>query len=234
MPDSPYTPLTRRLGHRFHQPSLLEEALRHSSFVNEQADPDLRDNERLEFLGDAVVNLVVGHMLMTAYPEAPEGELSRMRANLVNEGQLAAIAQAVDLGAHLHLGKGEAQDGGQAKPSILADSLEALVAAIYLDAGYEVARQVVERHFAAAVAAISRPTADRDHKSRLQERVQSEGGRVPRYRMLSATGPDHDKTFRVELTVGDMVTEGTGKSKKAAEQSAARHLLARLESDPPA
>jgi len=233
MSENQRSALARRLGHRFRREEWLAEALRHSSCVNEQADPGLRSNERLEFLGDAVLNLVAGHLLMDRYPEAPEGELSRMRANLVNEARLASVGEAIDLGLHLSLGRGEEQDGGRGKPSILADALEALVAAVYLDGGFRAARRVVERHLAAAVAALSEPAEDGDFKSRLQERVQSDGRRVPHYRLVEATGPDHDKTFRVELRLDGMVTEGTGKSKKAAEQAAAREALERLAEEGP-
>ena len=220
--------LQDRLGYRFRQPALLCEALRHSSFVNEQGDPALKDNERLEFLGDAVLNLLVSLMLMERYPARPEGELSRMRANLVNERQLARIAGALALGDWLSLGKGEAQDSGYRKKSILADALEALVAAVFLDGGYPAAERMVRRHFGEPVDRICRPEVDRDHKSRLQELVQATHKKVPHYRILGASGPDHDKIFEVELRIDDLVTCGLGKNKKSAEQDAARQALALL------
>ena len=223
--------LQDRLGHRFGQPALLSEALRHSSFVNEQGDPDLRDNERLEFLGDAVLNLIVGLMLMERYPTRPEGELSQMRANLVNERQLARIAVSLALGDCLLLGKGEAQDSGFRKESILADTLEALVAAVFLDGGYTAAANLVRRHFADPVERICRPEVDRDHKSRLQELAQSAHKTLPQYRILETSGPDHAKIFEVELRIDDVVTRGLGKSKKAAEQDAARQALTLLAAD---
>jgi ribonuclease-3 len=228
MSSEPYRAFCRRLGHRFKDRALLDEALRHSSFVNEQADAGLRDNERLEFLGDAVLNLIVGWMLMARYPQSTEGQLSRMRANLVNESELARIAATLALGEHLRLGKGEAQDGGQQKPSILADAFEALIAAAFLDGGFKAAERLVRRHFDAAVTAILNPDSDLDPKSRLQELIQSTRHTVPRYRVLDSSGPDHDRTFQVELRLDGLVTLGTGKSKKAAEQEAARQALALL------
>lgn len=231
MAGDPHTAFSRRLGYRFKNPALLDEALRHSSFVNEQGVEDLRDNERLEFLGDAVLSVVIGAMLMERYPESPEGQLSRMRAALVNEKDLARIATGIGLGEHLKLGKGEDQDGGRRKPSILADAFEALVAAVFLDGGFGAARRVVQKHFRAALEQVGAPEADRDPKSRLQELIQSTRHTVPRYRLLASTGPDHDKTFQVELRLENRVTLGSGKSKKAAEQDAARQALAQLAAD---
>ncbi len=225
--------LQDRIGHRFRQPELLSEALRHSSFVNEQSDPDLRNNERLEFLGDAVLNLVVGLMLMERYPSRPEGDLSRMRANLVNERRLARIAASLALGDCLQLGRGEAQDGGHQKASILADALEALVAAVFLDGGFEAAAGLVRRQLARPVEEICRPDKDRDHKSRLQELAQSIHQTVPHYRILGTSGPDHAKVFEVELRMEDLVTRGLGRNKKAAEQDAARQALERLSAEVP-
>ncbi|MEE4607642.1 MAG: ribonuclease III [Desulfobacteraceae bacterium] len=231
MAGDAHTAFSRRLGYRFKNPARLDEALRHSSFVNEQVAVDLRDNERLEFLGDAVLSLVIGAMLMERYPESPEGQLSRMRAALVNEKELARIATGIGLGEHLNLGKGEDQDGGRRKPSILADAFEALVAAVFLDGGFGAARRVVQKHFDTALEQVGTPEEDRDPKSRLQELIQSARHTVPRYRLLASTGPDHDKTFQVELRLEHRVTLGTGKSKKAAEQDAARQALAQLADD---
>jgi ribonuclease-3 len=227
----PPTILSRRIGYRFKNPALLDEALRHSSFVNEQGEAGLRDNERLEFLGDAVLNLVVGWMLMERYPQGSEGQLSRMRAALVNEAELARIATGFGIGEHLKLGKGEDQDGGRRKPSILADAFEALIAAVFVDGGFRAAQRLVRKHFESALAQIGAPEEDRDPKSRLQELIQSTRHSVPRYRVLASTGPDHDKTFQVELRLETLVTLGTGKSKKAAEQDAARQALDRLSAD---
>jgi ribonuclease-3 len=210
------------LRYTFKNPLLLEEALRHSSFVNEQADPGVRDNERLEFLGDAVLNLVIGHLLMRAYPQMHEGELSRLRANLVNETQLAEIARSLDLGPNLLLGKGEIQSNGQEKNSLLANALEAVIAAIYLDDGFEAAEKTIQCHFNELVQAAPDLTAGQDYKSRLQEAVQSTIKEIPQYRVVEESGPDHEKTFTVVMNVGTIQTHGVGRSKKAAEQEAAR------------
>lgn len=213
------------LNYRFNKLELLEEALRHSSFVNEQTDTSLRDNERLEFLGDAVLNLVIGHLLMQSYPFMREGELSRIRANMVNETQLADIARSIDLGQYLVLGKGEAQTGGFEKNSLLANAFEALIAAVYLDRGYAAAFQIIEDQFKSLIEAAPEFAGGQDFKSRLQEAVQSTYKEVPRYAVVEEIGPDHDKTFRVEMQVGDLLTHGSGKSKKTAEQDAARRAL---------
>lgn len=219
-----------KLGYRFSAPGFLEEALRHSSFVNELPEAGmLRDNECLEFLGDAVLSLVVGHLLMNTYPHMKEGDLSRMRAGLVNEQELADIARTLDLGSYLKLGKGEIQTDGREKQSILADALEAVVAAVYLDGGFETAFRVVNAHFSGRLEDVSAPTVPLDYKSRLQELVQYKLRVTPRYELIGEEGPDHDKTFRARITVGDFRAEGVGKSKKAAEQEAARVALELLE-----
>ena len=223
--------LEENLHYRFRDNSLLEEALRHSSYVNEQADGSLRDNERLEFLGDAVLNLAVGHLLMQAYPEMREGDLSRIRANLVNETQLAEIARNLDVGPYLMLGKGELLTGGADKNSILANSVEALIAAVYSDGGFDAAFAMIATHFAHFIEKAPEITTGQDFKSRLQESVQGTIQELPSYRVVAATGPDHDKTFCVEMSVGDLRTQGTGKSKKLAEQDAARKALTLIEAD---
>lgn len=216
------------LQYEFSDPGLLEEALRHSSFVNEQIDPCLRNNERLEFLGDAVLNLIVGHILMIRFPDTREGELSRMRAGLVNEFRLAAIARTLELGACIQLGKGEAQTHGRDKNSILADALEAVIAAVYLDGGFDAAYALIQAHFTPLLDTIHTPAANRDYKSQLQERVQERREFIPVYQIVRETGPDHDKTFEVAVTLNSLVIEGSGKSKKLAEQDAARKALTSL------
>jgi ribonuclease III len=222
------TDLENRLAYRFRNPLLLQEALRHSSFVNEQPDPGLRSNERMEFLGDAVLNLVIGHLLMERYPHLLEGELSRTRATLVNESGLAKIGRRLGLGDHLQLGRGERQTHGRKKKSILADALEAIVAAVYLDGGFDDARRIVDTLFSDRMAAVATRQVDGDHKSRLQVLVQTACGVVPEYRTVTESGPDHDKTFQVQLRVEGLTTLGEGKSKKAAEQDAARKALEHL------
>jgi ribonuclease III len=217
------------LEYRFKNPEQLTAALRHSSYVNEHPQADVASNERLEFLGDAVLNLAISHYLMKRYPDLAEGELSRNRAHLVNETQLAAIAREIDLGPHLLLGKGEAMTDGREKNSILADATEAVIAAIYLDGGFDAALTVVENQFRERLRTASHGGYQTDFKSRLQERVQSTYHEVPRYEVIDERGPDHEKIFRVRMTVAGLTAEGDGKSKKMAEQEAARAGLELLE-----
>jgi ribonuclease-3 len=221
--------LERRLLYKFKEREFIEEACRHSSFVNERSAAGMYDNERFEFLGDAVLNLVVGHILMIRFPEVKEGDLSKMRASLVNEGQLATIARNIDLGPYIMLGRGEAQTGGHEKKSILANTFEAVVAAVYLDGGYNAAYGIIEAHFSALINSISRPDAGLDYKSKLQELVQTDQKETPVYRIIRENGPDHDKTFRVSLETRGVQTLGVGKSKKTAEQNAAKQALEILE-----
>ena len=216
------------LRYTFADRHLLEEALRHSSFVNEAPEAGARDNERLEFLGDAVLNLAVGHILMGRYAGLNEGDLSRMRSGLVNEQQLAQLARRLDLGRHIMLGKGEAQTGGHEKSSILAGALEALVAAVYMDGGFGAAFEIVRELFQPLVCQLEHANDHVDFKSQLQELVQTRSGHMPVYKVVREEGPDHDKTFWVQLHVKEIETEGVGKSKKAAEQDAAHKALSRL------
>lgn len=225
----PASPLELRLGHIFRDRALLAEAQCHRSYVNEHREPGLRDNERLEFLGDAVLNLVVGHALLRRFPERREGDLSRMRASLVNERELARLARRLGVGEGLKLGRGESRSGGHAKGSILAGALEALIAAVYLDGGLAAAFEIVEGLFEPLIGRLEPGGGSQsDHKTRLQELVQGRSGERPRYTLVAAEGPDHDKTFVVRLEVLGVATEGTGKSKKAAEQDAAARALAML------
>jgi ribonuclease III len=217
--------------YQFNDKNLLQEALRHSSFVNELGDGQLRDNERLEFLGDAVLNLVVGDILMRRYPDLKEGDLSRSRANLVNESQLAKMAQSFDLGLYIQLGKGEIQTHGREKNSILADAFEALMASIYLDGGFDAAYKIIETNFQPLIVHLHATANNYDYKSQLQEKVQVEHGSMPDYSIMREDGPDHDKTFWIALKVLDIETRGSGKSKKAAEQDAARNALEALNKD---
>ncbi len=217
--------LEKQISYTFRQPALLAEALRHSSFVNEQNDSRLTDNEKLEFLGDAVINLAVGHLLMLKYPGFKEGDLSRVRANLVNEARLSAIARRIGLGTHIKLGKGEQLSGGHDKDSILADALEALVAAVYLDGGFQAAFEVVTKLFESCLDNQLAGRAGPDYKSRLQEIAQNRLHAVPAYRIVSETGPDHAKVFKAEVRIAGIRTLGEGKSKKAAQQDAACKAL---------
>jgi len=224
--------LENELGYQFKDIGFLRESLRHSSYVNEQRDSALQDNERLEFLGDAVLDLVITHILMMHFPDTREGDLSRMRATIVNESQLSSVAQRLDLGQYLRLGRGEALSNGQKKSSILANTLEAVIAAIYLDGGLEASFEVIERLFSAILSHVWDRIAAEDFKSRLQELVQVRFKTIPAYKVVAASGPDHDKTFEVRLSIGTRLTaHGTGKSKKAAEQAAAEVALKRLEEE---
>jgi ribonuclease III len=232
MGEEQLSSLELALGHHFKDMGLLREALQHSSYVNEQRELSLRDNERLELLGDAVLDLVITHLLMDDFPETREGDLSRMRAIIVNESQLAHTAQKLDMGRYLLLGKGEASSNGQEKTSILADAFEAVIAAVYLDGGLQAVFGVVEKHFSQIIQSIEERLEEEDFKSRLQEVVQSRFKTIPHYRVEAEKGPDHDKTFWVRLDVGHFVTtHGTGKSKKAAEQAAAAAALEKLQKE---
>lgn len=217
--------MENKLGYHFKDKQFLYIAVCHSSYVNEQNNPELKDNERFEFLGDAVLSLTASHMLMEKYPDLKEGDLSRMRANLVNETRLADIARSIDLGDFLQLGKGEIQTNGHEKNSILANAFEALLAAVYLDGGYDASFSVISTHFSSFLTSDASPIVNLDYKSRLQELVQMTDKVTPSYEVENETGPDHDKTFNVRLHIQDLSTLGTGKSKKTAEQDAARKAL---------
>ena len=213
--------LQNRIGYAFGDEKLMENALTHSSYANERGKSRIFSNERLEFLGDSVLGFVTAEYLYDKYPSRPEGEMTRIRAELVCEHSLAETAEALDLGAVLLLGKGEEQNGGRTRKSILADAVEALLAAIYLDGGMEPARAFVLDHILA-----EKPTELTDYKTALQERVQSTGGVSPQYRIIDEYGPDHAKTFvaRVEID-GEPAGEGSGRTKKEAEQSAAKSAM---------
>lgn len=221
--------LQQALGFTFRQLSLLEQALVHSSYPNENPDHTGGHNERLEFLGDAVLGLIVAGELYRAYPGLSEGEMTRARAALVRRDTLARVAQAIDLGDYLLMGRGEESTGGRRKTPNLAGALEAVIAAVYLDRDIAAARDVVINLFAGEWQKLVRSAAGIDYKSRLQERTQSRFQQTPVYYLTGETGPDHDKVFRVEVTVdGAVLGEGSGKSKKEAETEAARLALERL------
>jgi ribonuclease III len=230
-PENPYAILETRLGYTFADRVRLESALTHKSFLNENPGWGRPDNERLEFLGDAVLDLIVGHLLMEAQPVRSEGELSKTRASIVNEQGLADVASELGLGDWLFLGRGEEQSGGRKKPSVLADACEALVAAIYLDGGFEASFQVVRHLFGGRVAG-AREAGSTDYKTRLQERAARRRVHV-RYSVVQERGPDHDKTFEISASIGDReYARGTGKTKKEAEQRAAEMALRALEAEP--
>ena len=218
--------LTATIGHTFSQPALLEQALTHPSAAS-GARPD---NQRLEFLGDRILGLVIAQALMETYPKAPEGELAPRFNELVRRETLASIAETIDLGAHLRLGRSENVSGGRRKTAILADAMEAVIAALYLDGGIEAARAFVLHRWQARIAqARSTPT---DAKTRAQEWAQGRGMAPPVYRMVHRSGPDHAPVFKVvaELDTG-LTGTGTAGSKKLAEQNAAADLLTKVDDD---
>jgi len=225
----PFGRLEQRLGHTFSDRTLCETALTHKSWLNEAPRSERGNNERLEFLGDAVLTLAVSDMLMARLPTASEGELSKTRAVLVSEAGLARVAEGLDLGEWIFLGRGEEQAGGRARPSILADAFEALVGAVFIDAGFAPARAIVERLFGGALASAEHGLR-RDFKSRLQERSQALMQQAPQYVVVGQEGPDHDKTFRVAISLaGRELGQASGKSKKEAEQNAAAVALGKLD-----
>jgi ribonuclease III len=220
------------LGYEFEDTDLVVQAFRHSSYVNEQAGVGLEDNERLEFLGDAVLDLAVSHLLMERNGDANEGDLSRFRSMVVDEAGLHEVASRLELGRYLLLGKGEDQSLGRQKPSILANVTEALIGAIYLDGGFDVAKRVVEKVFAPLLEKVGSDDLVQDFKSLLQEFTQQAFKSLPKYRLTEETGPAHDKVFRIALAVnGIVLAEGMGKSKKEAEQRAAKEAFSRLKED---
>jgi ribonuclease-3 len=220
-----YALLEQRLDYCFTARELLRTALTHKSFVNENPTLGREDNERLEFLGDAVLDLAVGHLLMERFPVRSEGELSKRRAAIVNEQGLSDVAGALGLGEWLFLGRGEEQTGGRRKASLLADACEAVVAAVYLDGGFDAAFRVIRRLFQDRLGAADKPGGE-DYKTQLQEVVQAELRQVPRYLVVAEHGPDHEKTFIVAVQIGGQeVARGSGRSKKEAEQRAAQLAL---------
>lgn len=214
------------LGYHFIRPELLEQALTHRSYSVEHGI-DAMDNERFEFLGDAVLELVVSHLLFTRYGERyREGELTRMRSFLVNESQLAAQAQRLELGKYLRLGKGEDRSGGRKKPSILSDAFEALIGAIYLDSGIEKIFSFIEKCFGDLLDQAVDIGLGQDFKSKLQELTQARFHSVPVYEIEKVSGPDHQRIFQVIINFnGQVLQRGIGRSKKEAEQDAARKAL---------
>jgi ribonuclease III len=229
-----------RLGYKFSARELLERALTHSSAVPELrstgADEAVsallpRDNERLEFLGDAVLELLTSENLLVAFPEWSEGQLSKSRARIVNAGSLEAAARRLRLGEHLRLGRGEEKSGGREKQTLLADAFEAVVAAVYLDGGLGAAREVLQRVlFEQALEERGERISESDRKSALQELLQGQGRAPAEYRVAGESGPDHQKVFQIEVWIdGERMATGEGSTKKEAEQRAARSALEQLE-----
>ncbi len=220
--------LEDKLGYHFQNPALLENALTHSSYANEHHLGSLNSNERLEFLGDSVLGMVVADNLYHTFPNLPEGDLTRLRANLVCEGSLAMVARRLNLGSYLRLGKGEASCGGADRPSIIADAVEAVLAAVYLDGGIAQARRIVQHFILDNIAQVQE--ASRDHKTYLQEIVQRKSGQVLSYHLIGSSGPDHNKLFTMEVQLnGKPIGSGSGHSKKEAEQMAAKSAIQKLE-----
>ena len=216
--------LETAIGYSFRNITLLQNALAHSSYANERWHDSLKSNERLEFLGDSILGMVVADHLYREFPDRPEGELTRMRADMVCEPSLAQIAHKIGLGQHMLLGKGEEQGGGRNRESILADAVESVIAACYLDGGMVAAVNFVQKFILVNVPLTRMHNVD--YKTALQERVQQKKNQVITYRLVAESGPDHDKQFTVELSInGTVVGQGVGSSKKRAEQDAARVAL---------
>ena len=216
--------LEKAIGYSFKNVMLLQNALTHSSYANECWHNSLKSNERLEFLGDSILGMVVAEYLYHRFPERPEGELTKMRADMVCEQALAAIAEKLELGKHLLLGNGEEQTGGRGRASILADAVESVIAASFLDGGMDAAKAFVEKFVLCDVP--EKTMHNVDFKTALQEQVQRKRDQILTYRLTGESGPDHDKCFAVEVTLnGKVVGTGTGSSKKRAEQAAAKAAL---------
>ena len=216
--------LQAAIGYTFNDPGLLTEALTHSSYAHEQ-HKGMKYNERLEFLGDAVLSIVVSDYIYNHCPDLPEGELTKLRASLVCEKSLFDFAKQIDLGSYLRLSNGERRNGGAKRPSIVADAFEALIAAIYLDGGMEPARQHILR-FVIPEIENHKNHSFKDYKTALQEIIQKNPGERLEYRLVGSSGPDHNKHFKVEVCLNsNVIGRGGGRSKKEAEQQAAREAL---------
>jgi ribonuclease-3 len=225
--------LEDRIGYRFKDRGLLEHALTHRSRAAEDASGGVRDNESLEFLGDAVLGLVTADMLFRRYPDYDEGQKSKIKASVVSAQALARRAEQIRLGDHLLLGRGEEKTGGRFKQALLADGYEALIAAVYLDGGFQAASAFLERELSQAIAeGATQAVVGEDYKSALQELLQALGRPLPEYRVAAQSGPDHRKVFTIEVVVGgEVLGSATGKAKKEAEQEAARGALLAIARD---
>jgi ribonuclease-3 len=218
--------LQQRLNVAFRQPDLLRQALTHRSFINEQPSKELQDNERMEFLGDAVLDFVSGDLLYQLYPNKSEGELTRLRSAIVRTEALAELAVQLELGDYLLMGKGESTNGGRTRPSILCSTFEAVVGAIYLDQGMNAVQTFVTPQFRQFVTQVEEEAIDKDARSRLQEWSQAELGITPQYETQASLGPDHNKEFIVQVQIGEQFTAtGKGRSKQSASQNAAQTAL---------
>ena len=214
----------------FNDISLLDNAMTHRSFANENQELSCKDNERLEFLGDAVLELCISDILMKKFPDHTEGQLSKLRASLVREQSLVELAKKFHVGDSLLLGKGEKFSGGRTKNSILSDTFEAVIAAIYLDSGYEKAYKLINDLFQPLIENRFDKTIYRDYKTHVQEISQNRFKVIPQYTLIHKYGPDHDKIFQMKLSISDIITTtGIGKNKKEAEQQAAKKAIEELE-----
>lgn len=219
--------LQEKIGYQFHNEGLLEHAMTHSSYANEHRSAGITSNERLEFLGDSVLGMIVAEYLFAKHPNMPEGELTRTRAALVCESSLYEVARVLNLGRCLRLGKGEDAGGGRTRPSILADATEAMLAAVYLDGGIESVKPIIQTYI---LDKEQEKSVDRDYKTALQELVQRNPGQIVSYRLIDETGPDHARVFVMEVSVGgNPAGIGRGRSKKEAEQMSAKAALEKLD-----
>ena len=219
--------LESAIGYRFKNITLLQNALAHSSYANERWHDSLKSNERLEFLGDSILGMVTAEYLYRNFPDRLEGDLTRMRADMVCEKSLARIAERIDLGKHLLLGNGEEAGGGRSRDSILADAVESVLAACFLDGGMEPAREFINTFVLTDVPV--KKLRNADYKTALQELVQQKKNQVLAYALVDESGPDHDKHFTVQVSLnGNVVGTGEGKSKKRAEQDAAHNAIEKL------
>lgn len=223
---SDWTELQSQLGTSFSDLSLLQQAFVHRSYLNENPDFRLGSNERLEFLGDALLSLVIAEFLFREFGDLSEGELTKLRSDLVRQDSLARLASSLGLGQYLYLGQGEEKGGGRKRSRNMACTLEALIGAAFVDQGFDVTRDLILRLFALSISDLRERGQASDCKSRLQELIQAESQERPVYRLVEAVGPDHDKTFWVEVVVGgETLGRGSGKSKQAAEKDAAKQAL---------
>ncbi len=221
-----WTELQNKLGLTFNDLSLLQQAFVHRSYLNENPEFKLGSNERLEFLGDAFLGLVIAEVLYSEFEEMSEGEMTKIRSALVRQDSLARLASSVGLGEYLYLGQGEEKGGGRKRPRNLACTLEALIGAAFVDQGFDATKGLILRMFEPGLSQARQQGLGGDYKSRLQELIQAERQERPAYRLVEAVGPDHDKTFWVEVVVaGEVLGRGCGKSKQAAEKDAARLAL---------
>jgi len=224
MNDQQLDGLQEKLGYCFKDPALLKAALTHSSYANENKKDGILSNERLEFLGDSVLGMTVAELIYKGMPDMPEGQMTRLRAELVCEKSLAALAAGFGLGESLLLGRGEEKGGGRKRVSILADTVEAILAAIYIDGGFRSAAKFIKKHLATKMDMLN--TGSTDYKTTLQEIIQEKPGQTLSYHIVGESGPDHMKSFTVEVRLnGKGIGRGSGKSKKLAEQTAAKSAL---------